>query len=82
MRTEEISRDCQRILVHNFEKRVGFLDTRRSGSEMKGLLQEMQHIVRTYPLDDDIIDAMSAIVDRVMAVITVNAVYNKSNTYH
>ena len=49
---------------------------------MKGLLQEMQHIVRTYPLDDDIIDAMSAIVDRVMAVITVNAVYTKSNTYH
>lgn len=82
MRTEEISRDCQRILVHNFEKRVGFLDGKRAGSEMKGLLQEMQHIVRTYPLDDDIIDAMSAIVDRVMAVITVNAVYTKSNTYH
>lgn len=82
MRTEEISRDCQRILVHNFEKRVGFMDTQRAGHEMKGLLQEMQHIVRTYPLDDDIIDAMSAIVDRVMAVITVNAVYNKSKTFH
>lgn len=82
MRTEEISRDCQRILVHNFEKRVGFLDTHRAGHEMKGLLQEMQHIVRTYPLDDDIIDAMSAIVDRVMAVITVNAVYNKPKTFH
>ncbi len=58
------------------------MDTQRPGHEMKGLLQEMQHIVRTYPLDDDIIDAMSAIVDRVMAVITVNAVYNKPRTFH
>lgn len=82
MRTEEISRDCQRILVHNFEKRVGFLDLQRSGHEMKGLLQEMQHVVRTYPLDDDIIDAMSAIVDRVMAVITVNSVYTRPKTLH
>lgn len=82
MRTEEISRDCQRILVHNFEKRVGFMGYQHSSQEMKGLLQEMQHIVRTYPLDDDIIDAMSAIVDRVMAVITVNAVYNKPKTFH
>ena len=82
MRTEEISRDCQRILVHNFEKRVGFLDSQRYGNEMKGLLQEMQHVVLTYPLDDDIIDAMSAIVDKVMAVITVNAVYTKPKTFH
>lgn len=82
MPIEQISRDCQRILVHNFEKRVGFLDGQRSVQEMKGLLQEMQHIVRTYPLDDDIIEAMSTIVDKVMAVMTVNAVYNGPKTYH
>ena len=82
MRTEQISRDCQRILVHNFEKRVGFMGHSQSSQEMKGLLQEMQHIVRTYPLDDDIIDAMSTIVDKVMAFITVNAVYNKPKTFH
>ena len=82
MQAKQISRDCQRILVNNFEKRVGFIGYHDSMIEMRGLLQEMQHIVQTYPLDDDIIDEMSTIVDRILAAITINTVYNGPKTFH
>ena len=82
MQTTLMSRDCQKILVNNFEKRIHFDALLHSRHELKELLYEMQHIVRSYPLDDDIIDAMSAIVDRIISVITVDSVYNTPRTVH
>lgn len=82
MHTEQMSRDFQEILINTFQKRIVFMGRQDSKQEMRGLLQEMQHIVQTYPLDDDIIDAMSSIVDRIMAVITVNDVYNRPERLH
>ncbi len=82
MQNKQISRDCQRILVNSFEKRIGFMDIKASTREIKTLLKEMQHIVQTYPLDDDILDEMSNIVDRILAAISINNMYNKSKTLH
>ena len=70
------------ILVNSFEKRIGFMDIKTSTREIKTLLKEMQHIVQTYPLDDDILDEMSNIVDRILAAISINNMYNKSKTLH
>lgn len=84
MQAEGIPRDFQVILLNSLESRISHISKRKSKNELKTLLQEMRHIVMTYSLDDDIVDSMSVIVDKILALISVNNIHNKDmrQTWH